>query len=33
MNKELLTENLNQILEGLKTVIHTANAELPARLF
>ena len=30
MNKELLNENLNQILEGLKTVIHTANAELPA---
>lgn len=32
MNKELLNENLNQILEGLKTVIHTANAELPAIL-
>ena len=30
MNKELLNENLNLILEGLKTVIHTANAELPA---
>lgn len=30
MNKELLTENLNEILEGLKTVIHTANAELPS---
>ncbi|NCW68606.1 MAG: hypothetical protein EBV86_08550 [Marivivens sp.] len=30
MNKELLTQNLNEILEGLKTVIHTANAELPA---
>jgi len=32
MNKELLTQNLNEILEGLKTVIHTANAELPAIL-
>jgi hypothetical protein len=32
MNKELLNENLNLILEGLKTVIHTANAELPAIL-
>ncbi len=32
MNKELTNENLNQILEGLKTVIHTANAELPAIL-
>lgn len=32
MNKELLTENLNEILEGLKTAIHTANAELPAIL-
>ena len=32
MNKELLTKNLNEILEGLKTVIHTANAELPAIL-
>lgn len=32
MNKELLNENLNQILEGLKTVINTANAELPAIL-
>jgi uncharacterized membrane protein YqjE len=32
MNKELLNENLNQILEGLKTVIDTANAELPAIL-
>jgi len=32
MNKELLNENLNIILEGLKTVIHTANAELPAIL-
>ena len=32
MNKELLNENLNQILEGLKTAIHTANAELPAIL-
>ena len=30
MNKELLNENLNEILEGLKTVIHTANDELPA---
>ena len=30
MNKELLNENLNQILEGLKTAIHTANAELPS---
>ena len=30
MNKELLTENINEILEGLKTAIHTANAELPA---
>jgi hypothetical protein len=32
MNKELLNENLNLILEGLKTAIHTANAELPAIL-
>ena len=32
MNKELLNENLNLILEGLKTVIHTANSELPAIL-
>jgi hypothetical protein len=32
LNKELLNENLNQILEGLKTVINTANAELPAIL-
>lgn len=32
MNKELLNENLNQILEGLKTAIDTANAELPAIL-
>ena len=30
MNKELLNENFNEILEGLNTVIHTANAELPA---
>jgi uncharacterized membrane protein len=32
MNKELLNENLKLLLEGLKTVIHTANAELPAIL-
>ena len=32
MNKELLNENLNLILEGLKTAIDTANAELPAIL-
>jgi len=32
MNKEILTENLNEILESVKTVIHTANAELPAIL-
>ena len=30
MNKELLNDNINEILEGLKTAIHTANAELPA---
>ncbi len=30
MNKELLNENLNQILEGLNTAINTASAELPA---
>jgi len=32
MNKEVLTENLNEILEGLKTAISTASAELPAIL-
>jgi hypothetical protein len=32
MNKELLNDNINEILEGLKTAIHTANAELPAIL-
>jgi len=32
MNKELLNENLNQILEGLNTAINTASAELPAIL-